>query len=63
MGEWDCTVTIFGARTGVVLSSAQFVFNVDDEGDAIDEAIEKTLSSFNFPGTKTIKVHVIKAGA
>lgn len=62
MPNWCITVIVYGGRTGTILDNFRTVFNVDNESDAIDEAVRETLSSFNFPGTKIISVHARKSG-
>ncbi len=58
--EWNIVVTILGGRTGNVMDTPRTIYNTINESDALDEAIEETLTSFNYAGTKVIKVSITK---
>ncbi len=62
MLEWRIVVTILGGRTNNIIDITQMIFNIIDEGEALDKAIEKSLSEFDYIGTKVVMVRIIKAG-
>jgi hypothetical protein len=58
MATWSVNLTVLGGRTKIFLDNFHTIRNEDYENVAVEKAIQKTLLSFSYPGTRLIKLHV-----